>query len=542
MVQPSAQEQYMLELINRARLNPQGEANSFGIGLNDGLSSGTISGDSKQPLTFNLLLIDSSRSHSQWMLDTNTFSHTGVNNTSSHQRMKNAGYQFTGSWRSGENIGYQGTTGNVNATSFTRDIHQNLFESPGHRTNILNPDFREIGLGNLSGKFNNYNAFMVTQNFAKSGTNAFLTGVAYDDSAIDDDFYTVGEGIDGINVTATDTSNGISYTTTTMNAGGYQIALPSGTYDVTFSDNNQTIGNSDRITIGSENIKLDLDTSNISPAATQHIGEVGTVSNFNHLDRTIELDHTYTNPVVFAMPLSYNGGDPAIVRITDIQNDGFSVYLQEPEYKDGSHIRESFSYIVVEAGTWELENGTTLEVGTIDTNKVSTSGWENINFGSDFDSSPTILSQVQTDNDGEFVRTRQKNASIDGFRLTMEEEEALKSSGHGTETIGWLAIESSSGSWSGLDYQAGSTGTEIDHTIDTINFGQSFDETPKLMASLSSFNGGDSAGLRYKNLGTSSVQLKVEEDRSLDNEIGHVRESVDFLAIAGSGDLSAIAI
>ena len=31
----------------------------------------------------------------------------------------------------------------------------------------------------------------------------------------------------------------------------------------------------------------------------------------------------------------------------------------------------------------------------------------------------------------------------------------------------------------------------------------------------------------------------VEEDRSLDSEIGHLNESVDFLAIAGSGDLTA---
>ena len=272
---------------------------------------------------------------------------------------------------------------------------------------------------------------------------------------------------------------------------------------------------------------------------SKHIGEVGTISNLDRVNRTIELDHTYTNPVVFAMPLSHNGDDPAIARITDIQSDSFSVYVQEAEYEDGSHTRESFSYMVLEAGTWELENGTTLEVGTIDTNKVSTSGWEQLNFENDFDSSPAILSQVQTDNGGEFIRTRQKGASVDGFRLTMEEEEALQHSGHATETVGWLAIESGSGSWSGLDYQAGSTGTEIDHTWDTVTFGQTFDEAPNLLASLSSYNGSDSAGLRYKNLGSSSVRLMVEEDRSLDSEIGHVNESVDFLAIAGSGDLTA---
>ncbi len=546
MVKPSAYEQYLLEIINRARLNPLGEADLFGIGLNDGLTAGTISSDPKQPLAFNFLLIDSARAHSQWMLDTDTFSHTGIDGTSSNQRMRNAGYQFTGSWTSGENIGYNATTESVNLIDFTEGVHEGLFKSSGHRQNILNDNFREIGLGNLIGEFttqgNTYNTLMVTQNFAKSDSDVFLTGVAYDDLIIDDRFYTVGEGLAGIKVTATNTSDGSIFTTTTMDAGGYQMALPAGTYEVSFSDNDLIISNTSQITISSENVKLDLDTSNIPAVSTQLIGEVGTISNLNHLDRAIELNNTYTNPMVFAMPLSYNGGDPAIARITDIQSDSFSVYLQEPEYENGTHTFESFSYLVLEAGSWELADGTNLEVGTIDTDGVTTSKWDSIDFASNFEQTPVILSQVQTDNDSEFVRTRQKAASIDGFKLTVEEEEALKSSVHGTETIGWLAIESGSGSWDGLDYQAGHTGTEIDHSWNTIGFGQTFSSAPNFLASLASFNEGDSAGLRYRNLGASEVQIRVEEDRSLDNEIGHIPEMVDFLAIAGSGDLSAIVI
>jgi len=264
MAQPSVYEQFMLEMVNRARLNPQAEADLLGIGLNDGIkASDTISSDPKQPLAFNSLLIDSSRSHSQWMLDTDTFSHKGVNDTGSNQRMRDAGYQFTGSWTSGENIAYKGTTGTVNVAVFTEDIHENLFKSSGHRKNILKTDFREIGIATTTGEFDGFNALMVTQNFAKSGSDVFLTGVAYDDLVIDDDFYTVGEELAEIDVTAIDTTTRTSYTTATMDAGGYQLALPSGTYDVSFSDNNQNLGTSSQITINSENIKLDLDTSNI---------------------------------------------------------------------------------------------------------------------------------------------------------------------------------------------------------------------------------------------------------------------------------------
>ncbi|MGD1918183.1 MAG: CAP domain-containing protein, partial [Pleurocapsa sp.] len=254
MAQPSANEQYMLEMVNRARLNPPAEGDLHGI---------TVSNAPMQPLAFNELLIDSSLSHGQWMLDTNTFSHTGVNGTTPRQRMQNAGYQFTGSNVSAENLVYQPTYGTVDETNFTELNHKTLFLSSGHRANILNSSLREIGIGIKIGVFQGYNSLVTTQNFAKSGSDLFLTGVVYDDLVTEDDFYTVGEGLAGIDITATNTSNGMSHSTTTMNAGGYQMTLPSGTYDVGFFDNNQPLGNTQQITIGSENIKLDLNTDNI---------------------------------------------------------------------------------------------------------------------------------------------------------------------------------------------------------------------------------------------------------------------------------------
>ena len=541
MVQPTAYEQYLLELVNRSRSNPLSEANSLGIDLNKGLNANTISGSAKQPLAFNLLLNDSARSHSQWMLDRDVFKHEGEGGSSPGDRMRNAGYQFTGSWTWSENIGTTGTTGTLDPNSATLSVHQGLFNSPGHRVNMLNNSFREVGLAALTGDYKGYNSLMVTQNFAKSGSNVFLTGVAFDDSVVNDDFYSVGEGLAEIEVTAIRQSDNSKYTTTTMNAGGYQMALTAGTYDVSFSRNNRAMGSSSQINISSENVKLDLNTENLTSLPTQYIGEVGKIDNLNHLNQTIQLDRTYTNPVVFALPVSYNGGDPAIARITDLQSDRFSVYLQEPDYKDKKHTKESLSYLVLEAGSWQLADGTIIEVGTIDTNSTTASTWSKLDFESEFDATPSIFSQVQTNNGKSFVRTRQKSLSSDGFELAMEEEEALKLSGHAMETVGWLAIESGSGNWDGLSYQAGSTGNNIDHSWDTVNFGQSFNSSPNLFASLASFNGGDAAGLRYRSLGASRVQLKVEEDQSLDRETTHASEIANFLAIAGSGNLSATA-
>ena len=48
-----------------------------------------------------------------------------------------------------------------------------LFKSPGHRVNILQDDFREIGTGIVSGDFKQYNALMVAENFGKTGNACF---------------------------------------------------------------------------------------------------------------------------------------------------------------------------------------------------------------------------------------------------------------------------------------------------------------------------------------------------------------------------------
>ena len=68
-VQLTDQEQLLLELINRARANPDAEVARLAIGLNDGLQPGTITSQPKQPLVPDQILVNVARAHSQDMLD-----------------------------------------------------------------------------------------------------------------------------------------------------------------------------------------------------------------------------------------------------------------------------------------------------------------------------------------------------------------------------------------------------------------------------------------------------------------------------------------
>ena len=270
----------------------------------------------------------------------------------------------------------------------------------------------------------------------------------------------------------------------------------------------------------------------------QVLGETGTLTNLTDQQQTILLRSSYDNPVVFAQSASRNGSDPVIVRVTDVQSDRFTIYLQEPSNLNGSHGAETVSYLVLEAGSWQLSDGTLVEVGTVSSG--STVGrqladqWESISLNTPFDNTPTVLSQVQTTNDTSFVKTRQRDAVAGGFQLALEGEED-DSSAHGVETIGYLAIESGRGRLGVVEYEAFTTGSLYDETGVTLTFTEGFDQAPGLLSSLASFNGSDAAALRYDTLSETGIRVYVNEDTTFDAEIRHAPEAVSYLAFHGSG-------
>ncbi len=134
----------------------------------------------------------------------------------------------------------------------------------------MNPGFREIGPGIALGVFSGYNAEMITEDFAYTATpgrDSFLTGVVYDDPRVARDFfYTPGEGLGDVTITARRTSDGITFSTTTWSSGGYSLALPIGTYDVTASGGALQSDTTVRaLQIGSSNVKVDITTDETPP-------------------------------------------------------------------------------------------------------------------------------------------------------------------------------------------------------------------------------------------------------------------------------------
>ena len=242
--------------------------------LNQGLDPGTISSDAKQPLAAVQILVDTGRGHAQDMLDNDYFSHTGLDGSTPTSRAAALGY-----WSGvGENIAWNGSTGPIDQASETLTAHNNLFFSASHRENLLQGSYEEAGMAVRFGEYDyegtTYNVAMVAEQFGfRNTSNPYITGVVFEDGVTtDDDFFSIGESVSDIRITAVSMLDGTSYSTTSGTSGGYNLSVPAGTYTVTASAGlSDTMVVTD-VVVGAENVKVDFDTSEATPDRSDVLG------------------------------------------------------------------------------------------------------------------------------------------------------------------------------------------------------------------------------------------------------------------------------
>lgn len=108
-------------------------------------------------------LTNAARAHSQEMLDKDYFSHNSYNGETFGARLKRFGYTSSGYsyYTVGENIAWgSGSYGSPDS------IFKGWMNSTGHKANILNKNFREIGIGARTGTYKTYTgATMYTVDF-----------------------------------------------------------------------------------------------------------------------------------------------------------------------------------------------------------------------------------------------------------------------------------------------------------------------------------------------------------------------------------------
>lgn len=275
---PSAFEQEMLEYINRARLDPQGEFDAlivdaatrtavdpdvtsalryFNVDLD--LFRQQLDGHAAvAPLAWNADLAQAALDHSEDMIAADTQAHALPGGPDLVDRITAADYD---NWtRIGENIFAYTESAQFGHAGFYIDWGYGpggIQDPAGHRDSILSVNFTEIGIAAVAetDTTTEVGPWVVTQNFGtRRDYEDQLLGVVIDDRD-GDRFYDAGEGLGGVTVTA-EGDAGI-FSTTTWESGGYQLPLLAGSYTVTFSGGGLEGVISETIVFDEANLKLD---------------------------------------------------------------------------------------------------------------------------------------------------------------------------------------------------------------------------------------------------------------------------------------------
>lgn len=288
---PTAEEQYMLELINRARANPAAEGVRLAMETDPEITgnydyyqvdTATIRREfsdypSRPPLAFNAKLLQAARLHTNDMATNNFQSHVGSNGFNFDKRIGTAGYSGVGRWI-GENVfAYAKSIWHCQAAFLVDWGNLEL----GHRHNLLNfaPGdslATEIGIGirNIPlPQQGHVGPVIVTQDLGNLGRR-LVTGVVYDDRN-GNNFYDPGEGMPNITITP---SQGAYYAITTA-SGGYSIPMTAVAGSVSFTASGAGLPQpvTKELTITGPNIKLDFNPGEATATVSQVFPENGAI-------------------------------------------------------------------------------------------------------------------------------------------------------------------------------------------------------------------------------------------------------------------------
>ena len=254
---------------------------------------------------------------------------------------------------------------------------------------------------------------------------------------------------------------------------------------------------------------------------------------------TVELMQTYDQPVVVMQPISYRGAHPATIRVRNVTVNSFQFKIDEWPYLDGWHTAENVHYMVVEAGVHTMPNaaGQTLQAGTVEVNHL----FKSVTFAQPFaepstKQQPVVLAQITSAHDEEPIVTRLRRVQATKFELRVQEAEA-SNGGHAAETVGYVAFMPGQYILNGQTLEARLTGNRVTHRWHALTFGAAY-KAPAFLAAMQTFDGGDTAGLRYTNLGTTGVQVFVEEEQSKNKETRHTTEVVGYVVVGQQGGVA----
>jgi len=278
---------------------------------------------------------------------------------------------------------------------------------------------------------------------------------------------------------------------------------------------------------------------------------------------TINFRQTYaTAPLVFILP-SNDNPDPATIRVLNVSTTGFQVGTAESEGENGISTAQTFNYLAIIPGSYNLGAGTRIQAGTVSTTQRQsgvgdTTGYATVNFSPSFGGTPpVVLHEIQSfANDPAYnfssttltqpwLETISLQASVTSTSASVALERAETSAGtvSANETIAYFAMSPGTGSFTDsgantINYNVFTTPTNITHNC--VNNAHSLGAATTIaVANQAARNGNNGGWLRLCGADATNLSMRIQEDRANDSEIAHAAELAAVAAFSQAFDGAA---
>ncbi|MBU1922371.1 prepilin-type N-terminal cleavage/methylation domain-containing protein [Patescibacteria group bacterium] len=303
---------------------------------------------------------------------------------------------------------------------------------------------------------------------------------------------------------------------------------------------------SDETKYWSDDGSIDNATASEIKLAPGALGKMETGSaSVDHNWVTVNLAYTYDNPVVVATVWESNNTIAMSTRVRNATSTSFELRLHNPS-GDTIDAQELVFYTVVEEGAWLFSDNTKIEAHKYDTSTVGASSlvggtWvaNSKTYTHVYSSAPALLHQVMTDNDPSWISTWTSAVGSptaapteSAFQIGLNGAEVTAS--HGSETIGWIAIEAAkTGAINAKNYETVVTAKAIaghDNGCYMYPYNNTYSAGPIIVAAQEGMAGSNGSWLVACSHSDVQAGFHAEEDQAYDSERSHGSEVGSYVA------------
>ncbi len=178
-----------------------------------------------------------------------------------------------------------------------------------------------------------------------------------------------------------------------------------------------------------------------------------------------------------------------------------------------------------------LPNGKKMVAGVIE---FTSEHWKTVYLPINFAENPIVFTQLLTNNEATAATVRLRNVTENQFEIRLQEA-ATDDGIHLKESVAWMAMETGEQT---ANYHWQADTIPLTHSWTTIPFTQRFDNIPLLFANMQTTRDADAATVRNTSVNWTNGRLRLQEENSEGINTAHASETVAYLAIADTGNLS----